>query len=91
MPGLSVNNPKPNLSDAERDGVVQFLLQRYAGDKLEKGAISEATEKFSVSRRTIGSIWKRPKECMQSGAVSIDARSKIKKNSGRKKRIVMLS
>jgi hypothetical protein len=51
-----------------------------------KGAIAEAIDKFSISRRTIGGIWKRDKECMQYGTVSIDMSSNIKEISGRKKK-----
>ena len=46
MPQRSMNNSKPNLTDDERNGIVQYLLQRYADNKLEQGALSEAADKF---------------------------------------------
>lgn len=86
MPGSHQNISKPNLTDTEREGVVLFLLQRYSGGKLENGAISAAAEKILVSRKTIGTIWKIAKQNIGSGAISVDVRSKIKQNSGRKQK-----
>jgi hypothetical protein len=77
---------KQNLTDSERDGVLQQLLQRCSDGKLKKGAIGEVAKTFSVCRQTIGKIWKQAKECIESEKVSIDVSSKIQKNSGRKKK-----
>ena len=85
MPGTPSANSKPNLTDEERNGVVQYLLTQYDGSKINKGAINAAASKFKVSRQTISSIWKEAKMQMQSDTVAIDVSSKIQQNSGRKK------
>ena len=47
-----------NLTNSEREGIKNFLLQRFDDDnkhnKLKKGAVSEAAALYGVSRSCIG-------------------------------------
>ena len=83
LPPLNVPH-KPELSNAERNAIVQALLQRCNGEfVLERGAVNSVANEFNVNRNTIGRIWKRGIESMNNGNVSMDVSSK-KKDCGRK-------
>lgn len=76
---------KRNLTDQERNGVLQLLLSVSISGKLPTGAISDTASKFNVSTKTISRIWKRAQNCFDQGMINADVASNIKKKSGRKK------
>ena len=78
---------KPNLTDSERSGVIQFLLERLKSTSkltLIIGAINECASKFNVDRKTISRMWKHIKEQKRAKLPVIQLPSKISQNSGRK-------
>lgn len=81
----STDNKAKQLTVAQRNGVLQFLLQRLEGTVLRRGAIVEAATYFSVSKVSIYRLWKTIKTQIGAGCMSIDVTSK-KKNCGRKKK-----
>jgi len=75
----------PNLTDAERRGVVEFLLKTTQEDKIPYGTFAQAADKFQCSRWTITRIWQRYQDGKaRHSLLGGDVSSKIKKNSGRK-------
>ena len=52
---------KPNLSDEERWGVLEYLLQQRVGleKKWQQGALRDVATKCGVHRMTIWRIWNR--------------------------------
>lgn len=64
---------KANLTDFERERVLQHLSQHYSGGKLKKGETSENAEKFNACRQPISSTWNRAENCMQSGEIDLPA------------------
>ena len=82
---------KPNLTQNERDEMVQFLMDRatnvVAEDgsvarALPKGTVPAASDKFNVNRSAVQRIWKRAKENFVATNV-MKSVSKMKENSGR--------
>ena len=64
------------LTNEERTGILQYLLQQKIGNKLSRGAINETAAKFDVSRLTVSKIWNSAKAQFQSGAICADVSSK---------------
>lgn len=80
------NSKHKHLTNEQRNGIFQFLLQRKNGHKLKKGAINETAAAFDVSRLTVSNIWREAKSQIQSGALCADVSSKKKGNCGRKRK-----
>ena len=77
-----------NLTDSERDKVLQFLLQNVkdAGadqPELKYGTLKAASEKFSCNRNTITNIWNRAKKSHSEGG-PMDVKHKRKGRCGHK-------
>ncbi|XP_042012039.1 uncharacterized protein LOC121760437 [Salvia splendens] len=56
-----------HLSSSMKNNVVQFLLKHNHDGVLARGAVMEAAETFSISRKTVYRLWKAAKEQMQRG------------------------
>ncbi|XP_047965195.1 uncharacterized protein LOC125209651 [Salvia hispanica] len=54
-----------------KNNVVQFLLKHSQDGVLARGAVMEAAETFSISRKTVYRLWKSAKEHMQRGEPAI--------------------
>ena len=46
-----------HLTNAEREQVLMFLLERVENDELKRGALSETAEHFSVHVSTVSRWW----------------------------------
>lgn len=77
---------KKNLTPDERVAIGNWLLVKYNGQKLDKNAISTAAATFSLSLRTVSTIWKRIKDSMANGDVVLDMASRKKGRSGGKRK-----
>eukprot|EP00172_Hildenbrandia_rubra_P000415 Plantae.Rhodophyta-Hildenbrandia_rubra.ctg11989.p1 GENE.Plantae.Rhodophyta-Hildenbrandia_rubra.ctg11989~~Plantae.Rhodophyta-Hildenbrandia_rubra.ctg11989.p1 ORF type:complete len:183 (+),score=24.38 Plantae.Rhodophyta-Hildenbrandia_rubra.ctg11989:1-549(+) len=75
-------NSRPNLTDSDRNAILQFLLKSHKGDKQRRGAIFDAAEQFQASTRTVSRIWKRAKESYMEGSKYADVRSRKPGRSG---------
>ena len=75
---------KPNLTDKERDAIVQYLLTQYdlnnKCNHLVNGAINGAARKFKVHRASISKIWSKACLSFENGDVPVDVRSKKRVN-----------
>ena len=82
-----VPKKKTELSEEEREKVVQMLLKRFdkARDKLEHGAINETAIQVKVNRATVSRIWKRARGTFSSDSV-YKAPSQKSAMCGRKKK-----
>lgn len=76
---------KKEFTNEQRNGILQFLLQRTIGGKLQRGAIGVAAVKFQCHPVTISRIWKRASESYSSGNWCANVNS-LKKKCGRKKK-----
>lgn len=74
-----------NLSNEERNAILQTLLVRSNNNKLPKGTIKDVAGEFKVSSKTISRIWARAGQCTSQGMKFANVNSRIKGNSGRKK------
>lgn len=74
-----------DLTSAERQQILQTLLEQYDGGKLKKGDITTIADSFNVHRNTIGRLWKRANQSVKDGSDFMDVSSR-KTNCGRKKR-----
>lgn len=86
MPSDSGNTSERNLTDETRQSILESLLRLSEDDKLPRGAIQRVADQFKVFRKTVGRIWSRAKECYAKGMKSADVSSRIKGNSGRKRK-----
>ncbi|XP_071053572.1 uncharacterized protein [Onthophagus taurus] len=77
---------KPNLSNEQRQGVLQYLLKNVSNEKLKHGAIKQCSTKFNVCTRTINRIWNTAKQDYNVGSCTANVVSKKKGNSGRKRK-----
>lgn len=75
-----------NLTDTERQSIVDFLLIQSDNGELKRGQIKETADKFECHRNTISAIWKRYQESISNDDLVGDVASKIKGNSGPKKK-----
>jgi hypothetical protein len=81
---LYLNMRNPNLSNDQREAVLHLLLQRVKDDgKLKKGALTELASLHNVTPQTIGRVWARYKDSLNSTGVG-NVHSK-RYNCGRKK------
>lgn len=77
---------KKNLTNDQRNGILQYLLKRVKnGNCLKRGAIKDAATEFNVCRTTIFHIWKLAKNQYSEGKKFADVSSHMK-NCGRKKK-----
>lgn len=83
---VAVGNSKANLTDEQRNAILQSLLKHSEDGKLEKGVLTRVSEDFKLSTKTVSRIWQRAKECWANGLKTADVRSRIKANSGREKK-----
>ncbi|XP_041995655.1 uncharacterized protein LOC121745765 [Salvia splendens] len=60
-----------HLSSSIKNNVVQFLLKHSHDGVLARGAVMEAADTFSISRKTVYRLWKATKEQMQRGEPAI--------------------
>lgn len=76
---------KKEFTNEERNGILQFLLQRTIGGKLQRGSIGVAAVEFRCHPVTISRIWKRARESYSKGnrCANVDA---LKKQCGRKRK-----
>lgn len=74
------------LTTAERQGIVYFLLCRREGGKLKKNAVNDAAAQFGVSRQTVSRLWKRARESLEQGNYEVDVSSRKPGRSGRKRK-----
>ncbi|XP_042060955.1 uncharacterized protein LOC121805225 [Salvia splendens] len=66
------------LSSNIKNNVVQFLLKHSHDGVLARGAVMEAAETHSISRKTVYRLWKAAKEQMQRGEPTLE-RSSLRK------------
>lgn len=86
MVGAGTNGrEKRNLTDSERQAVLQTLLKKANDLKLPKGTIESTATELKVSGATVSRIWNVAKRSYAKGEKAADVSSKIKQNSGRKK------
>ena len=84
MNKIKRSSSSKQLTNDQRQAILQALLEHYKDGKLECGAIKKVTESFNVSRNCIGQVWKRANESIENGCAYMDVRSR-KTNCGRKK------
>lgn len=77
-----IGGKKPELSDDEREKIIQLLLKRFdeTKKKLEHGAINETALAVHLSRKTISRIWERARANYEKD--SIYSAPSHKKNCG---------
>ncbi|XP_074267443.1 uncharacterized protein LOC141590785 [Silene latifolia] len=73
-----------NLSNLERQKIVQILLEKCKNGKPLKGSMMEVAEQFGINRKTVTNLWKKARQQRDLGEV-INVISKIKGKSGRAK------
>ena len=73
------------LTNDQRQAILQALLANYEDGKLKRGAIKKVAEIFNFSRNCIGQVWKRANESIEAGGTKMDVRSR-KTNCGRKRK-----
>lgn len=89
LSGVTNNNlgrKKIEFTNEERNGILQFLLQKTLAGKLQNGAIKSDAREFNCNRNTIGLIWKRAQQSYATGKRCANVDSRKKKNCGRKKK-----
>nr|XP_022900902.1 uncharacterized protein LOC111413988 [Onthophagus taurus] len=77
---------KPNLSNEQRQGVLQYLLKNVSNEKLKHGAIKQCSTKFNVCTRTINRIWNTAKQDYNVGSCTANVDLNKKGNTGRKRK-----
>ena len=60
------------LTNDQRQAILQALLEHYKDAKLERGAIKTVAESFNVSRNCIGQVWKHTNESIEIGRAFMD-------------------
>ncbi|GMF26873.1 unnamed protein product [Phytophthora fragariaefolia] len=74
----------PNLTDNERRQIIDGLLERSLNG-VHRGALSEVAKSWKRRRSTITELWHSYHVARKGGDTSNAPKSKIKKNSGRKR------
>ncbi|KAG3027751.1 hypothetical protein PC128_g633 [Phytophthora cactorum] len=77
---------KPNLTDNERKAVIDELLKLSYNGKLPRGAYAKVGSNMGRDPTTVSSIWKRYASAVAAGVVGGEWTSRIKQNSGRKRK-----
>ncbi|KAG3036467.1 hypothetical protein PC121_g273 [Phytophthora cactorum] len=78
--------PKPNLTDNDRKAVIDELLKLSYNGKLPRGAYAKVDSNMGRDPTTVSSIWKRYASAVAAGVVGGEWTSRIKENSGRKRK-----
>lgn len=73
-----------NLTDDQRQGLLQYLLKESNAGILPRGTLSSAASAFVCNRSTVWRIWDRYKRTTSDPTTAVGIRSKIKANSGRR-------
>lgn len=73
-----------NLTDQQRQALLQFLLDASRDGVLPRGTTPAAMSAFHCSRTTVWRIWDLYKRSRVSKTTAVDVSSRIKSNSGRK-------
>lgn len=80
------NRPKSKqLTNTERNAILQALLQRSVDGAIPKGGISAVAKQLEVSRQTVSSLWARAKESVKGNGSCMDVSSR-KSKCGRKRK-----
>ncbi|XP_057809045.1 uncharacterized protein LOC131023517 [Salvia miltiorrhiza] len=74
-----------NLSNQERNRIVQYLLQNLKNGKPRKGAMKEAVSVFKSSKRTVSRLWAAAKKQQDKGEQIY--LTSAKPNAPRRKRV----
>ncbi|KAF0686876.1 Aste57867_21350 [Aphanomyces stellatus] len=74
--------PKPNLSQTEREGVLQHLMKQAI---LPPGTLDDAAKAFGCSSKTVGRIWAQAKASLKEGR-GADVASRKKGRCGKKRK-----
>jgi hypothetical protein len=77
---------RKQLTPAERDSIVAFILMRTTDGEINYGAIGAAAAKFRVHRNTIHTIWKRRNETATESNMLGDVSNRQKGNTGTTKK-----
>ena len=80
-PAPDDHNPKTKkheLTNPERTAILQALLTQAKNHNLKNSAIQRVSDVFKVCRNTTGHIWKRARESLNEGNVSMDVTSRKK-------------
>ena len=85
-PPAWLERPKYNLTNDERNAMLQFLLQNLKNKdtkELKRGALKMAAEKFKCNRRTVYTLWTQAKNSVDrdDAPMNVDDR---RKGNGRK-------
>ncbi|XP_042019041.1 uncharacterized protein LOC121766872 [Salvia splendens] len=59
------------LSSSRKNLVVQFLLKHRINGVLTRGAVMEAADEYSISKKTVYRLWNKAKQLMQRGEPAI--------------------
>ncbi|KDO30509.1 hypothetical protein SPRG_04411 [Saprolegnia parasitica CBS 223.65] len=73
-----------NLTDVERCGVYQQLLEMTTGGVLRCTAFQEVAVKYACHLGTVKRIWNRGQAAIKAGSPAAVVASRIRGNSGRK-------
>ena len=78
-----------NLTNSERQKILQFLLQNVKDpeadpNKLKRGALKAATEKFKCNRKTVYTLWNQAIVSSDNGNSPMNVDSRKLGNCGRK-------
>ncbi|OWZ10991.1 hypothetical protein PHMEG_00016052, partial [Phytophthora megakarya] len=74
-----------NLSDAQRECIIQELLGRSIGNKLARGAKADVARQFKCQPPAVTKIWARYQTTSSNGISGGEWKSRIKEKSGRKR------
>ena len=83
---LSRDCKHKQLTNKQRNGILQYLLALKKGKKLPKGAINETPTVLDVSRLTVSRIWREAQKQYQSAVLCADVSSTKQGNCGRKRK-----
>ena len=78
--------PTSHLSNTQRQGILQHLLQFRKGNRLERGAIKNAAARRNVAPLTTSKIWGRAISQFEDGAEWADVSSLKAGRCGRKRK-----
>jgi len=63
-----------NLTDAQRQGIYEALLERNIRGKLKKNTTNIVARMFQVSKYQVRGVWRRVKQCRAQG-IPVDVTS----------------
>jgi DNA invertase Pin-like site-specific DNA recombinase len=86
----NVRTRSKDLTPTQRQQIYEALLERSVNGNLRKNTTNRVAELFNVHQSAVWRIWKRAKQCHDTG-IPVHIGSRKPKNSGRKKVQVDLS